>query len=229
MTYADPKLAVSNPRIDFESGGYSTSYFNDGFNPDRVISIVDRYAAKFNIDFDSFVCLGLSSSVIVPVLAYHYKLPFLALRKPGVKCHDYGIGMVGRGTIGKRWLFVDDFVSSGRTVRNAIEYVDKGLSMLDKSGQSQYVGTITYNRNGAFIDPDFKSHNLVEITSDDNSLWIDGDVFDKVRELYSSAYYNDLRDCKGYAINHFKKSRFKDRISLKDLSAVVVFLAKQFS
>lgn len=219
MTYA----AVQS-EISFDN---NMSYFNDGFDHEHVITTVKAYSNTFNVDFDSFVCLGLSSSIVVPVLAYHFKMPFLALRKPNVSCHDSGIGRVGRGTLGKRWLFVDDFMSSGSTIRNAIDYVNNGLGMLGRSGDSIYAGTITYNRSGAYIDPDFKTHQLVKVTTDGSTLWFNSNIYNEVRRHFTTAYYADLKDPKGYAIRKFRNGGNADKVSLKDLSALVVFIAKE--
>jgi adenine/guanine phosphoribosyltransferase-like PRPP-binding protein len=74
------------------------------------------------IKFDTLVGRGMSGALVVPVLArelsVRYKRPIgsLVIRKPGDDSHA---SLPAEGKLGRRWLFVDDFISSGETRRAA--------------------------------------------------------------------------------------------------------------
>jgi orotate phosphoribosyltransferase-like protein len=72
-----------------------------------------------SVDFDALVGTGISGALAVPLLAYVLNVRFALVRKQGVASH--GSSMVeGNLKPGDRWLFVDDFISSGHTKRTVI-------------------------------------------------------------------------------------------------------------
>src|SRR5688572_6935768 len=96
-----------------------TDYFSKAFRD------LDELAEKMletvkDVNFDTMVGTGLSGTLVVPHLARTFGTYWAIIRKDEQN-HDYGKVV---GEIGQRWLFVDDFVSMGHTlrrVRNAID------------------------------------------------------------------------------------------------------------
>ena len=70
-----------------------------------------------DVDFDTLVGTGLSSAVVIPALALRMGKRFVLIRKEGDDSHHGGGRLLGN--LGSRWIFVDDFVSSGHT-RNRV-------------------------------------------------------------------------------------------------------------
>lgn len=71
------------------------------------------------IKFDVFVGTGMSGALVVPVLAYALRKRYAIVRKSNDngKANHSEYSVEGTFRPGDRWLFVDDFVSTGRTVR----------------------------------------------------------------------------------------------------------------
>jgi len=69
-----------------------------------------------NVEFDTIAFTGLSGSLFGPVLAYVMGKEIIAVRKQGEPNHS-GRDAEGHAAA-KRVLIVDDFVSSGNTLRN---------------------------------------------------------------------------------------------------------------
>lgn len=89
-----------------------TNYFDLAFDdPQHVID--EARAALENVDFDTFVVTGLSGASVSGLLAHALDKHFLILRKPDdLSTHS---SRRGAGSIGKRWVFLDDFIQSGNT------------------------------------------------------------------------------------------------------------------
>lgn len=91
---------------------FQTGYMDKAlFNLDSVL----RRAKKdlLDVDFDTLVGTGFSSGVVIPALALRMKKKFVLIRKDNDDSH-HGSGRF-LGEMGDRWIFVDDFISSGRT------------------------------------------------------------------------------------------------------------------
>ena len=86
-----------------------------------------------NVDFDTMVGTGLSGALIVPRLADALDVNWLIIRKPNDSTHasDEAVGWLG-----KRWLFVDDFMESGATFHR----VHKTVKTLADRSRTEYVG-----------------------------------------------------------------------------------------
>lgn len=64
--------------------------------------------------FDTLIGVGVSGAVIVPTLARLLGVHFAIVRKENDGSHGWN---KVEGMVGSTWLFVDDLVSSGATVR----------------------------------------------------------------------------------------------------------------
>jgi adenine/guanine phosphoribosyltransferase-like PRPP-binding protein len=131
---------------------YHSGYFDEAlFNLGEVIKKAERDLIM--VDFDTMVGTGFSGSVVVPTLALAMGKKFALARKPGDNSHHGNDRLVG--TLGERWLFVDDFVSSGFTRSKVIDKVSEEAEW--KCHTTRFVGSYLYmmamyNNNG-FREP----------------------------------------------------------------------------
>lgn len=79
---------------------------------------------------------GLSGSLAIPVLAYHFDLPFGIVRKPDYSSHSMN-RLEANFKQDVPWIFVDDSVCSGITF-NEVERVMKDNDYLPCSGIYYY-------------------------------------------------------------------------------------------
>lgn len=100
-----------------------------------------------DVDYDTMVGIGFSGALVVPELAKALKKNFLILRPvedPVVRFFglDKAPERYGVGKLGKKWLFVDDFTSTGGT-RNVTQELIK-LLMREYDFYSWFVGSYFY-------------------------------------------------------------------------------------
>jgi len=90
------------------NAGYMSHVRDD---PERLI---ERAAAHLEgVSYNTLVGTGLSGALIVPVLARALDKRWLIIRKRGDRSHS---ATPSEGVLGTRWVFVDDFISSGATL-----------------------------------------------------------------------------------------------------------------
>lgn len=100
-----------------------------------------------DIDYDTMVGQGLSGALVIPTLARSLGKFWMIVRKPDDKTHsDYK----AEGTLGRRWIFVDDLIQSGATRLRVQEAVKK--QAFDWRFETEYVGAYLYH-TGHFRDP----------------------------------------------------------------------------
>lgn len=134
---------------------YHAAYLEHPFaGRDKIV----RQARKhLNPDrFDTLVGRGISGALVVPILAHALKKNFVIVRKPDDGSHsEFGI----EGTLGSRWIFVDDLIDSGATFRAtkvAInEMAENGDSWDWRIGRwskfkTKFVGAYLYNGGGRY-------------------------------------------------------------------------------
>lgn len=103
---------------------FHSYYFDDAvFELPRVIETAHEDLA--DIDFDTMVGTGFSGGIVIPALALSMRKKFVLIRKERDDSHHGGGRLVGE--LGERWIFVDDFVSSGRTRTRVIEKIADNL------------------------------------------------------------------------------------------------------
>jgi orotate phosphoribosyltransferase len=86
--------------------------------PEVIETAKERLA---DVEFDTLVGTGFSGGVVIPSLALALGKKFVLIRKETDDSH-HGKGQL-LGELGDRWIFVDDFVSSGVTRKRVIEKV----------------------------------------------------------------------------------------------------------
>ena len=119
------------PKID------CAMHLENGLTPATRKDILDRLIHLLGYyQFDAIAFRGLSGALFAPAVAILMNKTLLAVRK-GEKCHS------GREVEGdynaRRYVIIDDFVSSGTTVREIIEKIKYSLP------RALCIGVIEYN------------------------------------------------------------------------------------
>lgn len=151
----DPDLSPLEPpaRPDRRAlpGGYQdegtltlhASYLGEIINnPDEVIRLAAERleaAEKAGYVFDTIVGTGLSGALIVPTLARKLNKHFALVRKPDNSHSE----MILEGSIGERWVFVDDLIISGATYRRVRTRINTVASSYYR--RFVFVGAFIYN------------------------------------------------------------------------------------
>lgn len=129
------------------------SYAREAFGePGSLIGNAERELT--NIDFDTMIGTGLSGSLVIPTLANALGKKWAIIRKEGDNSHGDPCGF--EGTIGDRWVFVDDFIASGDTrerVLNAVSRIIRNegpRQLAEDEIDPIYVGDYLYRDGGRF-------------------------------------------------------------------------------
>jgi orotate phosphoribosyltransferase len=95
-----------------------------------------------DVEFDTLVGTGFSGGIVIPSLALALGKKFVLIRKDTDDSH-HGKGRLV-GELGERWIFVDDFIASGRTRTRVIEKVKEAKSDTGRKAHSTLVGQYMY-------------------------------------------------------------------------------------
>lgn len=122
------------PRLLRDHTGYLERAFEE---PEQLEAAARERLAK--VDFDTMIGRGLSGTLVIPWLARAMGKHWAIVRKPGESSHST---RRVEGVIGQRWIFVDDFISSGQTRRETRAAIE--LHCTHHAHQTAYVGTYSY-------------------------------------------------------------------------------------
>ena len=101
---------------------FNTYYMDEAvFQLPRVLKQAQEDLA--DVDFDTLVGTGFSGGLVIPALALAMGKKFVLIRKETDDSH-HGRGEL-LGDLGQRWIFLDDFTSSGKTRRRVIEKIEE--------------------------------------------------------------------------------------------------------
>jgi adenine/guanine phosphoribosyltransferase-like PRPP-binding protein len=94
------------------------------------------------VKFDTIVGTGLSGALVIPRLAAALGCHWMIVRKDNDNSHsDYKT----EGTLGHRWMFVDDLISTGTTYKRVREAITDLAGRRDFS--TEHVGVYLYADN----------------------------------------------------------------------------------
>ena len=114
-----------------------------------LASVIDTAKERLaDVDFDTLVGTGFSGGIVIPSLALALNKKFVLIRKETDDSH-HGKGCL-LGELGARWIFVDDFVSSGKTRQRVIEKIENEGVPTQMVGQYLYVD---YSEEGPHFRP----------------------------------------------------------------------------
>ncbi|ASR77172.1 phosphoribosyl transferase [Mycobacterium phage MyraDee] len=113
------------------------TYMGPVHNPEILLRRAKEHIG--HIDFDTMVGTGLSGTIAVTELARKLGKHYMVVRKPNDGTHS---SLPVEGKVGKRWVFVDDLVGTGRTLSRVFD----AMSALTQGRgfATTFVGTFLY-------------------------------------------------------------------------------------
>lgn len=133
-----------------------TDYITPAFADDDKLVTEAEYALK-NVEFDTVVGTGISGALVAPLLARWMGKNLVIVRKENVDTHAY---RPIEGKLGHRWLFVDDLVCTGATLRRVVKAVDTLTFNLSFDWKTEYVGTYLYSYGGTYHAPGYERTSI---------------------------------------------------------------------
>ena len=124
------------------------SYYFDQAILDLPHVIKTARKALKDVDFDTIVGTGFSGGIVIPALAMSMDKKFVLIRKEDDDSHHGGGKLVGQ--LGERWIFVDDFVSSGRTRTRVVAKIAEAVADEVRPITTTFVGQYLYQNLTGF-------------------------------------------------------------------------------
>lgn len=126
--------------------GYMQSVFG---SLDHVIE--DFLLYTDGVKYDTLVGIGLSGSLIVPRIADALDKNWLIVRKDD-NSHSY---YRAEGVLGKRWIFVDDFIHTGATAIYVLDQIRQECKI--RKFRSYCVGAYSYQPCSYLKNQEFRN------------------------------------------------------------------------
>lgn len=124
-----------------------------GLHAERLETQLPRVLAVLRgHHFDAIACQGLSGLLVAPIIARELGKSLLIVRKETEGCHS--IRMVEGDYAARRYVILDDFISSGATCQRIVDEIG------DAMPEAQCIGVLEYlypNKNGVLMDAPFKT------------------------------------------------------------------------
>jgi hypothetical protein len=122
--------------LDLTSG-----YMGRAWTPQAIGRDAERLLK--DVDYDTLVGTGLSGALVVPYLARRLGKRALIIRKPGEGSHS---SIKAEGTLGHRWIFVDDFISTGDTFFRVLSTIKDIVRAYADEFETEHVGDLLYQQ-----------------------------------------------------------------------------------
>lgn len=136
-------MVIANERVKVMGHAeYMNRAFTDRF---EIVSDADEILA--NVHFDTFVGIGISGTLVAPLLADMGKgdHAFAIVRKDDSSHSSHKIeGELNRQD---QFVFVDDLIDSGRTLEYVIDTIEEIFESEYTSDRPQLVGAYLYQNN----------------------------------------------------------------------------------
>lgn len=122
---------------------YLDSIFQSPLKYKRLINkIADQMLAlKKKTKFGAMAFRGSSGAALAYPLSAQLNIPIICIRKPDDRSH--GLSIEGTQRNIKKYVIVDDFMESGKTIKAIIEAINKKKDYFDE-GRAECVGIILY-------------------------------------------------------------------------------------
>lgn len=136
----------------------TTGYLDVGLHSQQ--QVIDRAKQQLaDVDFDTFVATGLSGVSVANMLAHALDKHVFLVRKEDDKSNHSGDPAAG--FLGKRWIFLDDFVDSGKTRERVKRVVTDLVAEYKQREYGAYVSEQVPD-GGRFVKPaaDFQPQYL---------------------------------------------------------------------
>ena len=157
-----------------------SNYFHKG-GPQQFDQILDAARTHLkDVDFDTFVVTGHSGVSVSALFSAWFKKPVFIIRKQEEVTHDW---QKHYGEMGRRWVFLDDLIDSGDTLRRVYGWVSSrefgimpaGWDMpnSDNNWNPFFVGSYEYIPNReVFTSGDYliDQYNLKALADEEDGL-----------------------------------------------------------
>lgn len=140
--------------MDTERKRYHCTYMSRVFTEPFENIVSDAREALANVEYDTMIGRGLSGALVIPRLAEALGKEWMIVRKPGDSSHST---RPAEGVLGRRWLFVDDFISSGETYRE----VCKAVRKVAEDFETEHVGLWCYEYEYDSYEPADTRTNMI--------------------------------------------------------------------
>lgn len=149
VSYNEPRRLNPEPPRDKQFTESHASYLSPIF---RDPALVTRDAARelANVDFDTIIGSGISGALAVQMLAKELGVHYAIVRKPNDGTHSMNIV---EGRIGRRWVFVDDLIASGKTLRRVIDSMNDHCR--HRNWETKRIGSYLYNDRRFYAPGDY--------------------------------------------------------------------------
>lgn len=133
-------------------GGYSDVQYNTGIlrsHAQMLADFIPRMMQEY--DADCIAVMGKSGISLAFATLMLIDFPIMVVRKRGENSHGNPI----EGThmhVAKRYLILDDFVSSGETVRNIVSLINEKASFSQNGFVPQCAAVLAYKSTGKGSD-----------------------------------------------------------------------------
>lgn len=144
------------------------TYMSTAYSPRYLAEKIEPVIE--GVKFDTFVGRGLSGGIAASSMALRFNKNYLVVRKEGDSSHA---ALPAFGQLGKRWIFIDDCIASGRTFYETYAGVEQIVSDAEDQHarwhdgyefvRPEFVGSVLYEGVGSFIPASDTCH----------SVWID--------------------------------------------------------
>ncbi len=213
------------------------SYMRDAFELTwgEHIELFEEQIEGHGIEFDTVVGIGLSGMMLMPIIGSHYGCNMLALRKNGATdnhVYDNDINRIGEGSLGKKWILIDDFVAGGGTADKAIRLVNEFADAF--SHKTEFMGIYGYNRgmykSSKFYYPKTRTSGYGGYTPsskrriyvDDEKQFVDAILYYYVEEAYQDALKRGVENVKTYAIRQLRN--WHSTFDLDTATKILIYL-----
>lgn len=99
-------------------------FAKDNFGKIIISSVKFLKAQRIQTPFDAIACTGLSGCLVAPTIAWTLGVTLIVVRKPQEKRHA---SAVVEGADSNRYIVVDDFISSGATIRLVMKEITESV------------------------------------------------------------------------------------------------------
>lgn len=139
------------------SPGVLTDYLNEVFDVDQFVKTVDNTVRTLinlrrGTPFDAIAFTGNSGAAMAYPLSYHLQIPLICIRKTTDNSHyvQGGNGELEGYISAEKYLIVDDFTSSGTTLKRILKTMGRDMP------RAKCVGIALYTREVSDSRPPFK-------------------------------------------------------------------------
>lgn len=101
------------------------------------------------VEFDTLVATGLSGVLPLLYVAKELGVNWLAVRKEGENTHT---NTMAEGSLGKKWLFLDDFMETGKTLVHVLKVIER--KKLTTGFETEWVGGFQYHDSESYLSTD---------------------------------------------------------------------------